>query len=422
MDEFDLGNEYNLASLKERAKELNCLYQVDEILNNERLSLPEVFQQVTQVMPSGWQFPEVCRATITYDNCCYITSGFVSSQWSDTAVIKVGGKEAGKITVVYLTQVPRSPEGYFLEKERKLLRTIAERIGQTIQHRYMEQVIQEWNTSKSGLYLNGEPPNEWMIILDLIGRTDQSMLLHLCRKMINYLYLSGVREAEEVLWTFGEGTRLYNSTVEQNYPTEKFPLGNLISITNHTFKIAARHLSDAEISTRVRKWLQEEKAYPLIKEVDRINASVAEICRLIIRYRNSGEGSALRYSPMEHWLVVALISRFLSDRLEFINIARPFFEINDFYDIVSHLIFPEGSHGKIGGKGTGIFLARQIMEKAGAEIPALGAIKVPKTWYMATDALKEFLHHNRLEELRVQKYKELYDVRLDSEDVFGVVR
>ncbi|MDD4775582.1 MAG: PEP/pyruvate-binding domain-containing protein, partial [Syntrophomonas sp.] len=312
--------------------------------------------------------------------------------------------------------------GYFLEKERKLLRTIAERIGQTIQHRYMEQVIQEWNTSKSGLYLNGEPPNEWMIILDLIGRTDQSMLLHLCRKMINYLYLSGVREAEEVLWTFGEGTRLYNSTVEQNYPTEKFPLGNLISITNHTFKIAARHLSDAEISTRVRKWLQEEKAYPLIKEVDRINASVAEICRLIIRYRNSGEGSALRYSPMEHWLVVALISRFLSDRLEFINIARPFFEINDFYDIVSHLIFPEGSHGKIGGKGTGIFLARQIMEKAGAEIPALGAIKVPKTWYMATDALKEFLHHNRLEELRVQKYKELYEVRLDYPNIVHIMK
>lgn len=422
MDEYDLGNEYNLASLKERAKELNCLYQVDEILNNERLSLPEIFQQITLVMPSGWQFPELCRATIVYDNCCYITPGFVSSQWSDTAPIKVGGKEAGRITVVYLTKVQRSPEGYFLEKERKLLRTIAERIGRTIQHRYMEQVISEWNTSKSGLYLSGEPLNEWMIILDLIGRTDQSMLLHLCRKMINYLYLSGVKEAEEVLWAFGEGTRLYTDTVEQNYPTEKFPLGNLISITNHTFRIAARHLSDAEIATRVRKWLQEEKAYPLIKEVDRINASVAEICRLIIRYRSSGDGNALRYSPMEHWLVVALIARFLSDKLEFINIARSVFEINDFYDIASHLIYPEGSHGKIGGKGTGLFLAQQIMEKSSQENPSLSGIKTPKTWYMATDALKEFLHHNRLEELRVQKYKELYEVRLDYPNIVHIMK
>jgi len=422
MDEHDLGNEYNLASLKERAKELNCLYQVDEILNNERLSLPDILQQITLVMPSGWQFPELCRASIIYDNCSYSTPGYVSSQWSDTAPIKVGGKETGKITVGYLTKVQRSPEGYFLKKERKLLRTIAERIGHAIQHRYMEQVIREWNTSKSGLYLSGEPLNEWMIILDLIGRTDQSMLMHLCRKMINYLYLSGIREAEEVLWAFGEGTRLYSDTVEQNYPTEKFPLGNLINITDHTFRIAARHLSDAEISTRVRKWLQEEKAYPLIKEVDRINASVAEICRLIVRYRNSGDGNALRYSPMEHWLVVALISRFLSDKLEFINIARPFFEINNFYDIVSHLIFPEGSHGKIGGKGTGLFLAQKIMEKCGRENPALSEIKVPKTWYVATDALKEFLHHNRLEELRVQKYKDLYEVRLDYPNIVHIMK
>ncbi len=422
MDEFDLGNELNLASLRERAKELNCLYQVDEILNNERLTLPEIFQQITQVIPSGWQFPELCRAMIAYDKGCYITPGYVSSQWSDSAPIKVGGKETGRITVVYLARVPRSPEGYFLEKERKLLRTVSERIGQTIQHRYMDQVIQEWNTSKSGLYLSGEPVNEWMIILDLIGRTDQGMLLHLCRKMINYLYLSGVREAEEVLWAFGEGLRHYTDTVEQNYPSQKFPLGDLISITDHAFKIAARHLSDAEIASRVRKWLQEEKAYPLIKEVDRINASVAEICRLITRYKNTGEDGALRYSPMERWLVVALISRFLSDKLEFINTARPFFEINDFYRIVSHLIYPEGSHGKIGGKGTGLYLAQQIVKKCSQDNPILSALKVPGTWYIATDALKEFLHHNRLEELRVQKYKDLYEARLDYPNIVHIMK
>lgn len=422
MDEHDLGAEYNLASLRERAKELNCLYQVDEILNNERLSLPEIFQQITLVMPSGWQFPDVCRAMITYENYGYSTPGYVSSPWSLTAPIKVGGKEVGQIAVVYLTQVPRDPEGYFLEKERKLLRTISERISQTIQHRYMEQVIQEWNSSRSGLYMGGGPVNEWMIILDLIGRTDQSMLRHLCRKMINYLYLNGVREAEEVLWVFGEGARLYNDTLEQNYPSEKFPLGDLINITNHAFKIAARHLSDEEISARLRKWLQEEKAYPLIKAVDRINSSVAEIGRLITRYRNSGEGGALRFSPMERWLVVALINRFLSDKLEFINIARPYLEISDFYEIVNHLIYPEGSRGKIGGKGTGLVLAQQIIEKSSRENPALDPIKVPRSWYVATDALKEFLHLNRLEELRVQKYKDLYEVRLDYPNIVHIMK
>jgi len=414
--------EYALDNLKERAKELECIYRVDEVLNNKRLSMPEIFKELVVIIPEGWQFPEVCKASITYENQSYHSPGFVGSPWSDAAPIKVGGKTVGKIEVVYTVKVPRSSEGYFLDKERKLIRTIAERIGQTAQHRYMEQVIEEWNASKNGLYAHGESLNEWMIILDLVARTDQGMLLHICRKMINYLYLSGIREAEEVLWQFASGTRVYGDTPEQNYPSEKLPLGNLTSISSQTFRIAARHLSDAEISSWIRKWLQEEKAYPLIKAVDRINASVAEIVELITRYKNAGDDGSLRYSPMEKWLVVALINRFLSEKLDFINIARPYFEIKDFYDIVTHLIFPEGSHGKIGGKGTGLFLAQKIIEKAAEENPSLAEIKVPKTWYIATDELKEFLHHNRLEELRVQKYKDLYEVRLDYPNIIQIMK
>ncbi len=421
MNDWNLTSEYILDNLKERAKELDCLYKVDEILNNQRLSLPEIFQQIALVMPSGWQFPEWCKVMITYENRSYNTPGFVSSQWTDSAPIKVGGKIVGQIQVVYTAKVPRSDEGYFLEKERKLVRTISDRIGQTVQHRFMEQVIQEWNASKNGLTVKGEPIKEWMIILDLIKRTDHGMMLHICRKMINYLYLSGAREAEEVLGDFGSGS-LNLDALEQNYPSVKLPLGNLSDICNQTFKIAARHLSDDEISSWVKKWVQEEKAYPLIKAVDRINASVAEIVQLITRYKDSGADDALRYSPTEQWLIVALINRFLSDKLEFINVARPFFGIDDFHDIVSHLIFPEGSHGKIGGKGTGLFLAQKIIEKAVEEIPALESVKVPKTWYISTDALKEFLHHNRLEELRVQKYKDLYEVRLDYPNIIQIMK
>ena len=99
------------------------------------------------------------------------------------------------------------------------------------------------------------------------------------------------------------------------------------------------------------------KTISLIKSVDRIDASVSEIIEAITRYRNISAYSKSYYSPAEHWLTVALIRRFLSDKLEFRSIARPHIEVNDFYDIVKHLIFPEGSHGKIGGKSTGLFSA-----------------------------------------------------------------
>jgi hypothetical protein len=43
----------------------------------------------------------------------------------------------------------------------------------------------------------------------------------------------------------------------------------------------------------------------------------------------------------------------------------------------------------------------------------LSSIKVPKTWYIATDGFVDFLHQNNLEDLNEQKYKTLYEIRMD---------
>ena len=176
----------------------------------------------------------------------------------------------------------------------------------------------------------------------------------------------------------------------------------MIHISEKTFEIASKHLSPKEISIRLQRWIQEEKTNSLIKSVDRIDASVSEIVEAVKRFRNISADARSYYSPAEHWLTVALIRRFLSDKLEFIATARPHLEINDFYDIVNHLIFPEGSHGKIGGKSTGLFLAHQILKKAESDTPGIYSVKVPKTWYITTDEIKEFLHYNNLEELNTQ--------------------
>jgi len=422
MNEREMTNDNLLDNLREREKELNCLYMVDEILNNQCLSLPEIFKEITRVIPSGWQFPEVCKAMIIYENCSYQTVGYNASPWSISSDIKIGGKITGKLEVVYITKVPKSEEGYFLEKERKLIKTIADRIGQTVLQRSMEQVIQEWNTSKSSLGENQAPMKEWVIIVDLLSRTDPVQLHHICRKMINHLYLMGVKEAEEVLSEFVPGAWGYADAAELNYPRAKFPLGDLKAIRDKTFRIAPQHLSDAEITARIHRWMQEEKAYPLIRAVDRIDASVKEIVQLITRYRNTTADNFMRYSPLEHWLVAALTGRFLSDNIEFINRARQHFVINDFYDIATHLIFPEGSRGKIGGKSTGLFLAQKILEKNQDELPILQSVKVPKSWYITTDTFRDFIHNNQLEELNLQKYKDLYEIRLDYPNIIQIMK
>jgi hypothetical protein len=116
MNERESTNEYLLDNLKERAKELNCLYQVDEILNNQRLSLPEIFRELTLIIPTGWQFPEVCKASIIYENQSYQTPGFRSSVWSLSADIKRDGKIVGKVEVVYTQEVIKAKKVIFLKK------------------------------------------------------------------------------------------------------------------------------------------------------------------------------------------------------------------------------------------------------------------------------------------------------------------
>lgn len=420
MNERINDGDYSLDNLKERAKELNCLYQVDEILNNRHLSLAEIFAALVKVIPFGWQFPEFCKTLIVYENHRYYTEGFSTSKISESCDIKVNDKPIGRIEVVYVREVNKSAEGYFLDKERKLIRTIADRIGQTIFQRYMEQLMRQWDNSRQESW-QSNAKREWMVIADLISRTDQNAFLHICHKMANHLYLSGVKEAEEVLWDFASGFR-GDSAGEVNYPSEKFPLGNLQLISRKIFRIAEQHLSDDEISIRLKQWIEEEKAFPLIKAVDRIDASVREIIKLLNRYKNNYGDSSRPDFPMERWLVVALIKRFLSEKIDFISIARQHLEIIDFHAIVNHLIFPEGSHGKIGGKGTGLFLAEQIIVKASEEKPLLRSVKVPHTWYISTDEIKEIIHYNNLEELNIQKYKDLYEIRLDYPNIIQILK
>lgn len=424
MKDSDTSKEFTLESLRERAKELDCLYHVDEILNNQRLSLPEIFREITRVIPLGWQFPEVCRARIVYDNCSYQTPGFAASSFIESADIKLNGKTVGTLEVVYLTEVPKSEDGYFLEKERKLIQTIADRIGKTLFQRHMEQVLQEWNAVKeSSLAGRSSLQKEWQVIVELLRRTDPNMHLHVCRKMLNYLYLNGIKEADGVFWSCSL-TDEPSGSGELNYPTEKVLLGNITCISDKTFELASKHLSDAEILIRLKKWIQERQAYALIKTVESLDVSLGEIVQAVRRYRlimEESQGQSF-YSPMEHWLKVALIRRFLSDKLEFIQMARPHVEIKDFYDIVVRLIFPDRSGGKIGGKGTGLFLATQIIKKAKANNPLLNGVKVPKTWCITTDELTEFLYYNNIEELNTQKYKDMAEIRMDYPNIIQTMK
>lgn len=182
--------------LAEREKELNCLYKVDEVLSNNQLSISEIFIELTKIIPAGWRFPEICYAKIVFKNVSYQGNDFVITPYSEKFNIKVEGKILGNIEIGYEREVTRTNEGYFLEKERKLARTIADHIGQMIIYRQMKSVVDEWELSKSQNTEASKDYDQWEVIIDFFRHTDHSMLLHISRKLITHLLLNGVNSKE----------------------------------------------------------------------------------------------------------------------------------------------------------------------------------------------------------------------------------
>jgi len=85
--------------------------------------------------------------------------------------------------------------------------------------------------------------------------------------------------------------------------------------------------------------------------------------------------------------------------------------ISDFCEVLSHTIGPYNGNGKVGGKAAGLFRARKILCTHKKSHTVLRNLKVPMTWYIASDAVLEFIRHNALEEMMAIKYAHPDEIR-----------
>ena len=406
-----------LHDMRERAKELNCLYQVEEQLSMTHLPLSDVFAQVIKAVPPGYQFPELCQVKLDIEDRTYLSPDFRPSTFTQSAAIAVQDRPVGSIEVSYTSEVPQTDGSCFLREERRLLDTIAERIGQTILHRALEQVSREWQAAQKDL--SEKNKTEWMVIVDLLRRTDQALYVHLGRKMVYHLCWNGVKEARELLRTLSKDQAADQADAgdDTNRPSQKKSHLELLALSDETFRIAAGCLTEKEILSRLQKWIEEDKASFLSKTINNIDLPLAEIINAITHYHYISGGSYDLSPPTEKGLRVSLIRRFFSDQLEFINIAKDHIEVRHFFDLVQRIIYPSSGYGRLGGKSAGLFLAQRIFSKPGDHSEILGNLRFPKTWYITTDAIISFLGYNNLEEVNEQKYKEVDQIRLEYPNV-----
>lgn len=398
--------------LQERAKELNCLYSIEELMNKPDSHIDDVCQRIIEAIPPGWQYPDICIAEVKLEGKSYYSPGFKSTPWVQSADIIVQDKKEGEINVYYTKEMPKADDGPFLKEETKLLDTIVDRLSHFIMYDRMKMVFQEYQSAKKDIIEH--KASEWQVALNFLRQTDQNLFFNISRRMLNHLCWSGIDEAEQLLQDSETGWRKEEIELEddENRPYHKRVLSFSEKLSDETLGIASKYLTSEQILSNIQKWIQEARLTFLLQVANR-NLPLAEVVDAIRRYHHiAPEGIELPPASMRG-VQVSLIRRFLSDQPEFINIAKDYIEIDDFYNILDRIVFLPGSHGRLGGKSTGLFLAHQIIKKSKRSDDNLDEIKVPKTWYLTSDVLFSFLSHNNLNEVVEQKYKDINQVRME---------
>src|SRR5437879_5666131 len=125
MEPSPINRDEELWSLKERAKELRCLYTVASALARREEAPQVVFQWVLDAIPPAWQYPEDTTARIEYFGRTHARPDFVDTPHRLRSPISIWRTLVGAIEVHYKTSKPVAWEGPFLREERELLDNIA---------------------------------------------------------------------------------------------------------------------------------------------------------------------------------------------------------------------------------------------------------------------------------------------------------
>ncbi len=130
-------------ALKERVKELNCLYTISSIVEREGITIDEVLQRTVDIIPDAWQYPEITCSRIVLGEREFRSAAFMVTRWKQSQILTVQGKEAGCLEVYYSEERPPGDEGPFLKEERSLINVIAGRMGTTIERKMGEAALIE---------------------------------------------------------------------------------------------------------------------------------------------------------------------------------------------------------------------------------------------------------------------------------------
>lgn len=256
---------------------------------------------------------------------------------------------------------------------------------------------------------------EWKIVLDHIIFQDQSMTYRICRKMIIHLERMRVSEIHFLIQELNPGI-IRNDEVLSNGHNWPSPKGNPFianEVIANVFDIADKYIPDDEITNLITLWIHKEKLRNLSKVLDRRNAPLNDVVDALKKYFELGGSREFTSEDERIGVRVSIITRFLSENLRYINISKNFITLLAIEKIFNRFIGPSYGAGKVGGKSAGMILANEILKFKKQSNPKLKNVYTPKSWFLTSDGILEFINYNALDEFAFSKYQSLDEIKIE---------
>jgi signal transduction histidine kinase len=155
-DGADAGRARIEWALRERVKELTCLYGIAQVVERAGRDFDQALTGIVALLPPAWQYPEVTEARIILDERSWQTPDFGEAADLQSADVHACGALRGRVEVAYREARAVADEGPFLREERALIHEVARQVGLLVERRQAsdeeERLRQQlWHAERLGM-------------------------------------------------------------------------------------------------------------------------------------------------------------------------------------------------------------------------------------------------------------------------------
>ena len=220
-------------------QELDAIKQVKSLINSG-LSLNELLQSVSDVLPRYWQHAEVACCRIVFDDLTYTSHGFKESQWVMKESFVTFDNTTGTIEVFYTHDVTVENKSTFTSEEHDLANTVGIFIS-----RYINDI--KGRLLSNNPILNNNPTSKEGLARELLINNDQPLQKLLNEQTLDkYIYLDMMKHKVSQILFVATMYDAFNLEKDDSF-FEKF-MGQFTNIVySHYPELFAFHLRSRQL-------------------------------------------------------------------------------------------------------------------------------------------------------------------------------